>query len=178
MEKIEKNKKAQVPAQMFTYILTLLIIGLMLYFGVGWLGDLISHADEIEEVQFKNQLENTFEEMKGDYGTMREESFRTPGDIQRVCFLDSDKGDDADSIAQLPDDICDDYPMICDTWLDEGQNIAFYPDDEFDLYIDFADIEVDDGDDFCEDYCVCRNVTDGRFSVTLIGRGDTVEVTD
>ncbi|MFW6013860.1 MAG: hypothetical protein ACOCQG_01685 [Candidatus Nanoarchaeia archaeon] len=172
-----ESKNAQIPAQMFTYILTLLIIGLMLYFGVSWIGTLMGHSESISDTRLKTQLDDAFEEMKGNYGSMREYDFRVPQGLRTVCFLDKEEGEEAGSVEALnAGDFCDDYPLICEVWVDPSQNIAFEP--SLDMPIEISDVEIADGDGVCENKCMCKNITDGMFSVRLVGKGDTVEVRD
>ncbi|MFW6013545.1 MAG: hypothetical protein ACOCQG_00060 [Candidatus Nanoarchaeia archaeon] len=161
---------------MFTYILTLLIIGLMLYFGVDWIFTLLGYFGLITDTQLKTQLDDAFEEMEGNYGSMREYDFRVPQGLRTVCFLDKEEGEEAGSVEALNDmdDFCGDYPVICETWVDTSQNIAFEP--PLDMRIEIRDVEIVDGDDVCNEKGICKNITDRMFSVSLVGKGDTVEV--
>lgn len=175
---IRKNsKKSQVPAQMFTYILTILIIGLMLYFGVSWLGTLMEHSGSISTTQLKTNLEDSFEEMRGNFGSMREYQFLVPQGITTVCFLDRDESESAGGSVEAlqAGDLCGKYPLICEVWADPSQNIAFDP--ELDMPIEVRDVVIEDGDDeLCEGKCICKDTSNGRFSVRLVGKGDAVEV--
>ena len=114
--------------------------------------------------------------MKGNFGSMYVYNFRVPGDIAKVCFFNRSQSEQATHTFDLPDDFCDKNPHMCQVWLDPNQNIAFEP--ELGMPIEVADILIDeeDGDDECDGLCICKNITQGGFSVSLIGRGDTVEV--
>ncbi len=174
-----KSKKAQVPAQMFTYILTLIIIGLMLYFGVIWILNIIGIIGDISKTQLITNLENSFEEMKGKYESMGEYEFLVPQDTTTVCFLDryESEGSEGSVEALQAGDLCGEYPIICEVWADPSQNIAFEP--ELGIPIEVKDVVIDeeDGDDdLCEGKCICKDTSNGRFSVRLIGKGDAVQV--
>ena len=171
-----KSKKAQVPAQMFTYILTLIIIGLMLYFGVSWIGNLMGTSERISTTQLKVSLEDAFEEMKGNYGSMHRYDFQVPGDIAEVCFLNRSQSEQATHTIELPDVFCDKNPHMCQVWLDPNQNIAFEP--ELGMPIEVKDVVIDEeeGDVDCDGKCLCKDIIQGGFSVRLVGRGDAVEV--
>ena len=175
---MKRKSKGQIPSQMFTYILTLIIIGLMLYLGVGWIGDLMSQQRNIVEVRLKTGLENEFSALETSYNKMEVHEFEVPNDVERVCFMDQNFATQTNVDNQ---GICSegdpDYnPVICDIWKnDPEQNVAFYP--QLSSPIGVSNIDVEEEVAGNNNYYMCTDISEGRFSVRLIGKGDSVEVT-
>ena len=87
-----RRKKAQIESQMFIYIFTLIVIGLLLYLGVKWLIDLSNKGNQVNVAQLKVDMENAFEEIKYNYGSWRYEEFLIPNGVNKICFLDKVPG--------------------------------------------------------------------------------------
>lgn len=165
-------KRAQIPSQMFTYILTMLVIGMLLFLGVKWVGTIMDRGSDITMAKIKTDMEGAFEDIKYSYGSWKNEEFVLPSEVERVCFFDEEKRKDE---TYRNTDICtvddDDYsPTICDSWGQEGSNIVFDPIRSMDAEINVRDIEVD------EPGYLCVNETNGRIKVKLTGQGDSVKV--
>jgi len=126
------------------------------------------------DIQTKTHLEYAFEEMKGNYGSMQQYTFSIPREITKVCFLDKNIADEYEHMRDLNMPLCDEHPHICEVWVDPSQNIAFEPD--LGTRIEIRDVLIKDGQDNCDGKCICKEIIDGRFGVTLVGRGYAVEV--
>ena len=167
-------RKAQIPSQMFTYIFVLLVIGMLMFFGVKWIGSIMDKEEQISNAKVKINMENAFEEIKHNYGSWENEEFRVPGKVNRVCFLDKGYSQQGGEGFYEYTDLCtsgtDDYdPLICDAWGAEDQNVVFDPMDAVEISVDVRDVEVDGG-------YLCVNNTNGRIRVKLTGKGDVVKV--
>jgi len=165
----KKRKKGQATSQMFIYILGIIIIGLLLFFGVTWIGDLISTADTITSAQFKVQLENSFEAIQTEYGDARNFDFSVPNGVETVCFVDSFTKPQPAISYGLCDSTHDDYnALICNSWADNISSAIFYPPLESEL--DIGPVEIDDPWYHC--YNIKRN---RQIKFRLIGLGDKVK---
>lgn len=164
-----KMKRAQGPSQMFVYIITLIVIGLMLYMSVKWIGGIQSTAKEIDVASLKSDLENSFESIKYKPYSMSTESFVIPDGINTVCFLD------ATFPQKMLRPICDPGnnsefdPLMCNDWHD-NQSVVFRPSDIVTRPIYLEDVRVGEG-------YLCFEVQQGKINVRLEGKGNAVKVT-
>lgn len=168
-------KKSQIPSQMFTYIFILIVIGMLLFFGIRWLGSIMNKEEQISMAKVKVDMENSFEEIKYNYGSWSYEEFNIPSEARKVCFLDKGYSNNGGEGYYQNTDLCtsgtDDFdPLICDAWGAQDQNIVFDPIDAMGgMSIDVRDVEVDGG-------YICFNNTNGRIKAKLTGKGDAVKV--
>ena len=57
-------KKAQIQGQVFIYILTLIITGMILLYGYNAITGISKRAEQVELVKFKNDLKEDFETIR------------------------------------------------------------------------------------------------------------------
>lgn len=167
---IRRKKKGQMPSQMFMYILSMIIIGLMIYLSMKWMGSLFRTQEDISVAQIKIDMENAFEKIKYNYGSWKFEEFSVPSGINKVCFLDEGMGKSGQYRDKgLCNEGHDDYdPLICDAWEGGLQNVAFDPRIDVPVYI--SDVKVGG-----EGY-LCQEVDSGKIKVKLTGLGNAVKV--
>ncbi len=84
-----KSKKTQIQ-HAFMYIATLIIIGLVVYFGFKSIVNLGNKKQEAEFLSFKNQLDSDVYSLRTEYGSFRELRYRT--NIKLLCVLDQTAG--------------------------------------------------------------------------------------
>lgn len=83
------KKRAQMQ-QVFTYILTGIVIVAVLGFGVVQIMKIMDTADEIACLDFKKSLEDRIEQSKG-YGSIERGDFYVDCDYQKIWFVDVDE---------------------------------------------------------------------------------------
>jgi hypothetical protein len=159
-------KKGQVQSQMFIYILSIIIIGLLLLFGVKWIGELINQGKLVNLLKFKKTLENEFERA-GSYESINYIDLETPGWIKKICFLQ--KG------AYHPDaPICKwglDYDALaCNSWKDNMGFVQIKPTQDVD--IELIEFEVNAPYNY---YCVNLKKSN-QLKLKLVGLGDKVSI--
>ncbi|PIN78936.1 hypothetical protein COV14_01535, partial [Candidatus Woesearchaeota archaeon CG10_big_fil_rev_8_21_14_0_10_33_12] len=71
-------KKAQIQGQVFIYILTLIITGMILLYGYNAIKSISERAKQVELVKFKNDLKEDFETISFDYGSVKTMSYHVP----------------------------------------------------------------------------------------------------
>ncbi len=79
-------KKGQVQGQVFIYLLTLIITGMILLFGYNAITDLSKKAEQVEFIQFKNDLKQDFETMSSNYGDADTITYNAPSKVKEICF--------------------------------------------------------------------------------------------
>lgn len=105
-------------SQMFIFILSIVIVGMVLLFGtravLNW-GDDVS---EYEYIRFKASLTDALRDSSSDFGSVRQRTFPFPGQYQKVCLVDL--GERPPSDLQV-DGI--DQPLMRQEWDAETANV-------------------------------------------------------
>lgn len=81
------KSKAQI-SQVFTYLVIILVIGVIVVFGYKGIISILDVDCEKQRLAFENSLLGFIDEYS-DKGSVHEESLKAPCDIEEVCFLDS-----------------------------------------------------------------------------------------
>lgn len=173
------GKNAQVN-EMFTYVLGIIIIGLILLFGIKYIVKLQQDIKTIDLVKFKTQVETVAGSYAYQYGSWVEQEFSVPNEVKYVCFFDLEKsgGSGSSKICggsgspQDPNDI-QKQPLLCDGWSagkDSTQNVMTVP-FVTETPIHIGKIEVDNTIGY-----KCFKVTAGKFIATITGLGDGVKI--
>jgi hypothetical protein len=178
--KMTRIKKAQVSSQLFLYILAIVIIGLLLVFGVKYIGMLVEKVDTINVVQFKTDLETNIEKIRPNYGTWRILEFDVPVDITEVCFFEY--GILPAQPQLMP--IClpgnDEYDfIICNAWKDyeyanpegENPNVFVKPSAIIDTDIIIGRLEID-----ASEHYLCVPSVGGMIKLKATGLGDGTRI--
>lgn len=174
-------KKAQVSSQLFMYILAIVIIGLLLVFGVKYIGMLVEKVDTINVVQFKTDLETNIEKIRPNYGTWRILEFDVPAEVSEVCFFEYG------ILPARPQDtpICrqsdvDEYDyIICNAWKDyesanpdgENPNVFVKPSSVIDTDIIIGRLEID-----ASNHYLCVQAVGGMIKLKATGLGDGTKI--
>jgi hypothetical protein len=81
------SNKAQTQ-QVFVYILTVVIIGLIFVFGFRAVNYFINKGEQVSYIKFKTDLSDKVRIMGPKYGTVDRQEFIVGGDYTEVCFVD------------------------------------------------------------------------------------------
>lgn len=79
--------KGQMIGQVFIYIITLILISFLLFYGYRAISSFKEKADKVSYIQFKNDMENTIEALSLDFGSVKVRQFTVPANINIVCFV-------------------------------------------------------------------------------------------
>ncbi|SRR3989338_2660516 len=163
------NRRAQNPGEIFIYILTIVIVGIIFLFGYQSIRELMKRTDDVEAIQFQKRLESAVKSVSPEYGTVKRLSLPLSDDFNEVCVLRNDESITTDPFAG--------YPLIRDAYT--ANSIAgVYKGDNFFL--------LDQQKRIIEAYKVgitevqeglkCFPVDDGGVFMTLQGTGDSVKI--
>jgi len=139
------------------------------------MGKLWSHQDEINVVQLKVDMENSFDKIRSNYGSAKTEEFKIPGKINKVCFVEqgyfkNNPGANKNDIGLCKSGHKDYEPMMCEFWDGESsENVFFKPSLETGIYV--KDIRIGSGEGY-----QCFDVERGYITVKLVGLGDAVKI--
>ncbi len=176
MSKMQHNTKAQT-AEIFFFILAIVIIGLLLLFGVKYIMELGTKVNQIDLVRFKTDLEGYANDIRPVYGKWKKIEMDVPSGIDKVCFVQLETFTDA-PLYQQQEGICQndslDYNfLMCQAWQDDTtRNVYTDPFDELDLGVDLGAMEVGTAD---ENY-LCVDTTSNILKIKMTGKGDRVLV--
>ena len=186
--------------QVFIYIISGLTFALIMIFGYKAINSFLISGEQVEFIDFKNQLESSVKKIYSEYGAVREETFNLPSSYERICFVNMDYyieniNDREREINQL----CQDSSAACDVWKDaqiametqmgsgrkDGWNNATAnvflvptapnPIKVFRINIS-APITTAEGIEYQEKGFHCFDIDEGSFSLVLEGRGDRTEI--
>jgi hypothetical protein len=170
------KRTAQVQSQMFIYILSIIVIGLLLFFGIKWIGELMKTSEKIDATKLTIDLENAFDVMRSQYGSTKTYKFYVPKGIDKVCFVDSTVLKTQLDTNSINYPVCDttdveNYnPLICLAWKDNTSSILFSP--ALDVDVNIGHIEI-----LNTQRSLCYDITKNRnIELRLIGLGDGVKL--
>lgn len=170
--------------QVFMYILAAVTFALIAIFGYRAIESFLESGEQVEYVQFKNNLESEIKKVYTEYGAIREQKFYVPGEHQQICFVNMDKKDSLDEIKAL----CQKDQLACSIWQQAheaqepqtgydvvDQNVFLTPSSPVPLKVfRIATCTKDEGcpDRDSEEGYLCIPLSDGSFTIFLEGKGD------
>ncbi len=162
----------------FTFIMLIVIAGVVLLLGYTFINSLLSQSCNVEQLKFANNLER---DLKGyaDYGSYHEPALPAPCHARALCFISSD------AFERDPQGVYKDNPGA--TYPANGvieaelrfpsqpapNNIFLVFDKSTEPLQFFGEKVVVEGEKV-----LCVNATSGKFRVGFTGRGRTVIVSD
>lgn len=170
--------KAQATNQIFIYIMSILVIGLLLFFGIKWIGQLINSGSDIDDTKFKIELENRFDSTRTKYGSSYTYTFHAPSGSDVICIVDNIRN----PISLNTDPICspsgDFYDLdMCNSWKDNDSAVLASP--PLSVEVDVGSVEVKGSSTDPNADCLCFKVASFKnFDLRLTGLGDKVKVKD
>lgn len=82
-------KKSQIYGQVFTYILTIVLMSFILVYGYNTIVDFKDRIEKGACLKLKTDLKNEFESITSDYGTVKRKSFQLCGGYTDICFVEN-----------------------------------------------------------------------------------------
>ena len=158
-------KKSQMIGQVFIYIVTVVVVGLILLFGYNAIMTVKGKSDEIILTKFKSDVANMVEVVSSDFGTVKIKSFELPARYTKACFVKNYGGfPDPDT---SPSTLFDKYPIMEDSVRDKVDKNLFLVEASVGASFFVGDIDVDDT------YGVlCFSATNNRIKVRFEGKGN------
>jgi len=162
-------KRAQA-TQIFIYLISVLIVGLILYYGYVSVKGFGKKQEELSFVNFKNSLENAIKTISADYGTMRIVEFELPIKYTKVCLVTTDWLRRDVSIQNINiEKLSNNERFIIQDSISGGSknNVFLFPDgNAFEIE---TKIEV-------EGFIKCFESSRGKISIRIEGLGDRAKI--
>jgi len=157
------SKKAQDSSQIFIYIMTIVVLGMILIFGYRSITSIKERTEQVVYIKLKADLENSIKQLSSDYGSVSVKELEIPPKFQKLCFVSNELIDGG-----MTGITGGKYPIIDDSVQSKVRNNVFMvPDGSDAVYV--GKIEASPSF-FCAD-----NVA-GKVKVRLEGLGDRTKV--
>ena len=164
------QNKGQMIGQIFVFILAMVILVLIVFFGFKAMAGFQNTGEEVGLVKFETELKSSIKTISLDYGSMRKKIISLPSNYKKLCFIDLSQREKA--IAALGQ-----YPIIRNA-LEDGsdQNIFLDP---------MAKIEIEVGkitlktkkDNKYGTPVLCVPIQKGKVELRLEGLGGSAGIT-
>lgn len=158
------GKKGQIN-HIFIYIVALIIMGLIMFFGYSAIASTIEKGCEVQKVTFKNRLDSFLTGRHRSFGTNMRESLQAPCGYEEVCFVDYDKVQSQNSVG------IEGHPIIASSVEDGAAATVFLVKEGFSEPILEKKLRVSVNDGF-----VCIPNKGGVFKFFFSGQGDRVKI--
>ena len=165
------KNKAQIAGQIFVYIIAIVIVALVIFFGWKSVKLLIDQSEEVSAISFQSDLKNSVGLLYSSTGSVRIEELNLPGKVTEVCFIDVNKDIgrgmcDPGSYGDLPKQ----YFIMCDSWQSGGlQNVFLVPQAKNPIFINNLIVNNDEGFE-------CFEPIQGRIKIKLTSLGEGINV--
>jgi len=153
-----KNDRAQLYSQIFIYILTIILISFILFYGYNAVQNFKKRAEQVCMLKFKNDLINAVESISSDFGSIKRKDLELCASYAQVCFVET-----LESPA-LPNNV---DPIIKDSILSNtGKNVF--------LVEKIAKESFYAGKISVEPDVLCIKAANNKISIKLEGKGNHV----
>ena len=117
-------KKGQIQAQVFVYVLAMLVISLVLLYGYRSISVMQERAKQVDILALKNEVIKAVEKVSNDYGTVRSPIFNIPKEYTEMCFIDLGDGGSTSPASVLQNE----HPLVYEAWDDASANVFLIKD--------------------------------------------------
>jgi hypothetical protein len=154
-------KKGQIQAQVFVYVLAMLVISMVLLYGYRSIATMQERAKQVDILSLKHEVIKSIEKVSNDFGTVRAPTFNIPKEYSEICFIDIDNSPATELQSE--------HPLVYEAWEDESANVFIIKDlvDES-FMVGESDISLIDID---HPNYLCFKVINSRVKVRLEGVG-------
>lgn len=181
------NKRGMGVGQVFIYIVAALTFALIMIFGYKAISSFISSGEQVEFVQFKNDLESSIKKIYTEYGAVRKVTFTLPGRYSSICFVDMDYN----NIEQERQQLCAANGIACDVWEEAAnapqhgkkgydvvdENVFLTPIAPVPIKVHTISLAREDNEGNVKPLgFLCLPIVNGMFSLTVEGKGDHTEI--
>ena len=165
------NRKAQIIGQIFVFILAGVVFVLILGYGYNAITSFIEKGEQVQLLDFRNQLDSTITLIKRDYGSVQQVDLRMPPKTSSVCFVNSPP----DLTGAQQSALKQDYALLESSWSTGSENIFLIPRQPTPMLI--KDVVVFDEQNREKGYC-CVAVSGGRVLLLRVDDIDWIEAAD
>lgn len=167
----------------FTFLMLMIIAGIVLLLGYRFLSGILGNACEVEQASFVDQLKKDLKQYSS-YGSFHAPAITAPCNAQMICFVDTqnfedDNGDGIWAERALSPAYAQGTNKIIDEEVSNPSspphNIFLIHEDGTTRYVDFFGDKVSLA---IPNKPLCINATSGKFRLGFGGKGRTVIISD
>jgi len=163
--------KAQIPSNVISIILGLVIIGSLIVFGYNSFQSLQEKQETAEFAQFKADVSGTIKKLSSELGSKKFKEFKLPYQYDEMCFLDyADSGPSKQGCIKLDGNLQNQRHLIIQDSKngETGQTVFVFGDKVPPKTLSVPNIKLGG----CE--AKCFEAKDSIVSLKLLGEGDSV----
>lgn len=170
-------KNGQIQTQIFIYILSMIIVGLVLLYGYNAIKGFRERQETVSLIELENQLENTIKAMSSEYGSIKKQTMPLTG-FEMICFVDRELVGrtqvQCTYDANIPIEnhnnqkVRDSWSIVEDSINDGTANIFLVPDGTVNYKIGNIQVEGDG--------CICIEKTGNDVIFRVEGLGNGVKI--
>ncbi|MBR9676261.1 hypothetical protein GOV05_04590 [Candidatus Woesearchaeota archaeon] len=154
------NKKGQ--AANFPYfIMTVIIFGIILFFGITIYNGLGDGAKTYSVTRFQDNLKNDVNTVSDEYGSSISKTYDVPNEYHTICVFDYEKKQEI-----LQSKNIQNRPIVADAINNTDVNVVLIGEDNTYNFYSMPKIRFDEWP-----YHVCKDVENGEIKINLDGRG-------
>ena len=161
--------RAQIQTQIFVYILSMIVIGLVLLYGYNAIRGFRERQEQVSLIEVENQLKTTIKALSSDYDSIRKEELLLPSGFNMICFVDNRYLGYGNNVPNCVDLKQDSRAIVEDAMGAGTANIFLVPDGTENYMI--GNIEVSQG-------CICIERTGNKAVFRVKGLGNGVEISE
>ncbi len=164
------NKKAQLIGQVFIFIIAGLVFILILMYGYKAVSSFLQKGEQVQLIDFRNELESTVNVIKRDYGSVQRVQLRLPAKLEEVCLV-TEKAEDVASSGWV-ERFKQERPLLYSAWATGTENVFTTPRQQTPIFI--KDVIVDpDGAGY-----LCTESAGGVVVLRVEGTGSKARITE
>ncbi len=184
MARMFSSKKGLGIGQVFIFMIAALSFSLIMIFGYKMIQGFINGGNEVAFVQFKNDLESSVRKIYTEYGSVRTLDYHLPSSFSKICFLDLGYDAPLEELERQQAQLSLQNPIASGVWQDlastpaqsryeaTDENVFLTPPAKVKIKIHRISIYDPDTGERKVSGFLCKEIKDGTFSLTLIGKGD------
>lgn len=164
------NNRAQTIGQVFIFIIAGLVFVLILGYGYKAIMGFVQRGEEVQLIDFRNELDSAVTTIKRDYGSVQRVDLRLPPKTEEVCFVTSNPDDAKDPTFSA---LKQERPLLYSVWVTGSENVFLIP------RVQKAGIFINDiiVDPAGKGYA-CLNVVANRISLRVEGTGNKAIISE
>ena len=157
-------KQGQLAGEAIKYILAIIIVSFIFFFGYNIIKDFLAKEEKIESINAQNMLKSDVKQLSDDYGTVKIKSYDLPPNVNQVCFYDENNRNNPLLCRGCPKS--SDFPLVADQIRSgTGMNVFFTTDGAPDS------IDLDEIDIGCCEF-KCFDALNNKLNIKLSSKGN------
>ena len=153
-------KKSQMIGQVFIYIVTVVVVGVILLFGYNAIMTVKEKSDEVIISKFKSDVANMVEITASDFGSVKIKYFELPARYTKACFVKNYGG-----FPGATSTLFNKYPIMKDSVEDEVEKNLFLIENSVRESFFVGDVDVTSD-------VYCFNTVNNRIRIKFEGKGN------